>query len=282
MEYDQRMEELEKLEYPKPKREFIYTTFNLFADRHPWVGQENIRPKSIVREMFEQFRSFGDYIKDYELQRSEGLLLRHISSVHKVLAHTVPDAAKTEPVREMEIYLRQMIRQVDSSLIEEWERMRDPNYLSKAAPQKELRPPGAEEADRDVARDKKAFTAAIRNRIFTFLRACVNQDYELALDTLSERGAWDVKSLAVAVDSYYASHSQLRLDPEARNVRHTYVRENDDKQTWRIEQMLVDREEQSDWAAIFEIDIPESRRAEEPHLRFVRLGPLVESAALAT
>ena len=90
------MEELEKLEYPKPNREFIYSTFNAFADRHPWVGQENIRPKSIAREMFEKFRSFADYIKDYELQRAEGVLLRHLTSVYKVLAQTVPDAAKNE------------------------------------------------------------------------------------------------------------------------------------------------------------------------------------------
>ena len=274
IEYDQRMEELEKLEYPKPKREFVYTTFNLFADRHPWVGQENIRPKSIVREMFEQFRSFADYIKDYELQRSEGLLLRHISSVHKVIAHTVPDAAKTEQVREMEIYLNQMIRQVDSSLIEEWERMRNPNYQAQAAPTKELRPPGAEEAEKDVTRDKKAFTAEIRNRIFTFLRACVNQDYELALETLTEKSEWDAKKLQAAVDAYYDAHSQLRLDPEARNVRHTYVKESEDKQTWRLEQMLIDREEENDWVAAFEVDIPRSQKAEEPWLRFVRLGPL--------
>jgi hypothetical protein len=52
IEYDQRMEELEKLEYPKPNREFVYDTFNAFSGRHPWVGQENIRPKSIAREMF--------------------------------------------------------------------------------------------------------------------------------------------------------------------------------------------------------------------------------------
>jgi hypothetical protein len=70
LDYDKRMEELEKLEYPKPNREFIYATFNAFADKHPWVGQENIRPKSIAREMFESFRSFADYIRDYELQRS--------------------------------------------------------------------------------------------------------------------------------------------------------------------------------------------------------------------
>jgi superfamily II RNA helicase len=80
IEYDERMEELEKLEYPKPNREFIYSTFNAFADKHPWVGQENIRPKSIAREMFESFRSFSDYIRDYELQRAEGLLLRHLST----------------------------------------------------------------------------------------------------------------------------------------------------------------------------------------------------------
>jgi hypothetical protein len=105
IEYNQRMEELEKLEYPKPNRDFIYSTFNAFAARHPWVGQENIRPKSIAREMFEEFRSFADYIKIYELQRAEGLLLRHLSSVYKVLAQTVPDAAKNDTIREMELYL---------------------------------------------------------------------------------------------------------------------------------------------------------------------------------
>jgi superfamily II RNA helicase len=278
MEYDQRMEELEKLEYPKPKREFVYTTFNLFADRHPWVGQENIRPKSIVREMFEQFRSFSDYIKDYELHRSEGLLLRHINSVYKVLSHTVPDSAKTEQVREMEIYLHQMIRQVDSSLIDEWEKMRNPG-AAKLQPgagkeNPELRPPGAEAADKDITRDKKNFTAAIRTRIFSFLRACVNQDYELALDTLSAREPWDLKTLATTVDTYYAKHSQLRLDPEARNSRHTYIKESEDKQTWRVEQMLIDREDENDWVAEFEANIPRSRETEEPHLRFVRIGPL--------
>ena len=80
IEYDQRMEELEKLEHPKPNREFVYSTFNDFAARHPWVGEENIRPKSIAREMFEEFRSFADYIKLYELQRAEGVLLRHLST----------------------------------------------------------------------------------------------------------------------------------------------------------------------------------------------------------
>ncbi len=104
VEYEQRMEELEKLEYPKPLRDFVYETFNAFADRHPWVGEENIRPKSIAREMFENFSSFAEYVLDYELQRSEGLLLRHLNSVYKVLSQTVPDGSKTDEVVEIELY----------------------------------------------------------------------------------------------------------------------------------------------------------------------------------
>ena len=91
LDYDQRMEKLEKLEYPKPLRDFVYSTFNAFADRHPWVGEENIRPKSIAREMFEGFRSFSDYVQEYDLERAEGLLLRHLNSVYKVLE---PDRAR--------------------------------------------------------------------------------------------------------------------------------------------------------------------------------------------
>src|SRR5215831_12979097 len=221
IEYDERMEELEKLEYPKPNREFVYSTFNAFADKHPWVGQENIRPKSIAREMFESFRSFSDYIRDYELQRAEGLLLRHLNSVYKVLAQTVPDSAKTDPVREMELYLGTLIRQVDSSLLEEWEKMRDPNY--QRAEVKEARPPGAEEAAQDVTRDTKAFIAAIRNRIFSFLRGLVNGEFEQALSHLSspddsENQPWTAERLKSALDGYHAEHERICLDPNARNL----------------------------------------------------------------
>ena len=278
IEYDERMEELEKLEYPKPNREFVYSTFNAFADKHPWVGQENIRPKSIAREMFENFRSFSDYIRDYELQRAEGVLLRHLNSVFKVLAQTVPDSAKTEPVREMELYLGTMIRQVDSSLLDEWEKMRDPNYQPRASA-KELRPPGAEEAEKDITRDTKAFTASIRNRVFSFLRGLVNEEYEQALTHLSEPNdidgqAWTPERLTKLLQEYYAEHERICLDPNARNLRHTYVLPSEDKRSWRVQQMLVDPEEHNDWVAEFEVDLARSRAAAEPFLRLRRIGSL--------
>ena len=300
IEYDQRMEELEKLEYPKPNQEFIYSTFNAFADRHPWVGQENIRPKSIAREMFESFRSFSDYIRDYELQRAEGVLLRHLNRVYKVLTQNVPDAAKNDQIREMELYLASMIRQVDSSLLDEWEKMRDPNY--QRAETKEVRPPGAEEAAQDVTRDTRAFTAAIRNRIFVFLRGLVIADYDAALSSLSEGRVprdpkidsdtqsqglaelappkdadgqpWTAERLRAAMDAYELEHERICLDPNARNTRHTYVVPSEDKKSWRVQQMLVDPEEANDWVAEFEVDLAQSCALGEPSLQLRRIGSL--------
>ena len=84
-----------KLEWPKPNRDFIYDTFNDFADRHPWVGSENIAPKSVAREMIERFCSFHDYIRDYGLQRVEGMLLRYLSEAYRGLAQSVPARHRT-------------------------------------------------------------------------------------------------------------------------------------------------------------------------------------------
>jgi hypothetical protein len=291
IEYDQRMEELEKLEYPKPRRDFVYATFNAFADRHPWVGEENIRPKSIAREMFEQFRSFAEYVYDYELQRAEGLLLRHLNSVYKALSQTVPDGLKTDVVRDMEMYLRTLVRQVDSSLAEEWERMRDPDYRPTgvgASRGADVRLPGAGAVDQDITRDEKLFIAAIRTRIFTFLRAWSIGDVEAALGALdATRGAadqsdadegsgvWTTERLRAAREAYQVEHAQLRLDPEARNLRHTHVQPAESGHTWLVQQMLVDPEMVNDWVAEFEIDLAASRQAQEPVVRLLRLGSLV-------
>ncbi|HWI57340.1 MAG TPA: DUF3516 domain-containing protein, partial [Bacillota bacterium] len=189
----------------------------------------------------------------------------------------VPDAAKNDTVREMELYLSTMIRQVDSSLLDEWEKMRDPNY--QRAETKEVRPPGAEEAAADVTRDTKAFTASIRNRIFSFLRGLVNSDFEQAVTYLSspedpDGQAWTPERLQQALDGYYAEHERICLDPNARNARHTYVTPSDDKRSWRVQQMLVDPEEHNDWVAEFQVDLLESRKRSEPVLRLHRVGSL--------
>ena len=278
MEYDQRMEELAKLEHPKPRREFVYATFNAFSEKHPWVGTENIRPKSIAREMFEQYRSFSDYIKIYEIQRTEGLLLRHLTGVYKVLRQTVPDSAKNDALREMEAYLEQMLKQVDSSLLEEWERMKNPERAAKPdAP--EVKPPGAEEAAKDVTRDVRNFTSLVRARLLPFVRALAQDDFEDALASLDsplppEGAPWTPASLKASIEPFYGDHERIRLDPEARNAKHTHVGVSEDKSTWKVQQVLIDPEEHNDWMVEFEVNLAASRAAGAPVVRLHRLGPI--------
>jgi len=59
VEYEQRMAEFDKVSHPKPNAELIYSTFDAYAAHHPWLESENIRPKSIARDMYERYASSG-------------------------------------------------------------------------------------------------------------------------------------------------------------------------------------------------------------------------------
>ena len=258
--FEERIAKLEELEYPKPCRDFIYNTFNAFSEAHPWIGQENIRPKSIAREMFENFRTFSDYINDYELHRAEGVLLRHLSGVHKVLAQTVPENFKTEPVQEMEAWIAGVLRGTDSSLLDEWERMRDPNFKPDEQEEKPVEAP-------DITRNKREFTALIRTEIFRFLRPFSVENYAAAASTVSS--PLNAESLAALMEPYYAEHERIRLDNEARNGRHTYVEPSEDNTSWRICQVLIDPEDLNDWQAEFTVDLPQAREDGKPALKLL-------------
>jgi hypothetical protein len=202
------------------------------------VGQENIRPKSIAREMFEEFRSFADYIKLYELHRSEGLLLRHLNSVYKVLA---ADGARPD------------------------------------------------EAALDITRDIPSFTAAVRAKVFAFLRALSHGEFEEALALMSATTAevemsqaqaeaavnWTPLQLGEQWKRYLGGHASLRLDPEARNARHTRVVVDDDKKGWRVEQVMVDPDGLNDWQVEFRVDLRASRQRREPVMGLLGIRALI-------
>jgi hypothetical protein len=139
--------------------------------------------------------------------------------------------------------------------------------------------PGAEEAARDITRDTKAFTAAIRTRIFTFLRALIGGDFEAALAEVNAApladNPWTEERLRRALESYHTTHERIRLDPAARNVQHTYVTPSEDRHSWRVQQMLIDPEEDNDWVAEFTVDLAQSRDRGEPRLQLSRLESLV-------
>ncbi|MGJ8671464.1 DEAD/DEAH box helicase [Rubritalea sp.] len=260
--YEERMERLEEVNYPQPGKDFIYDTFNKFRAKHPWVQSEGIRPKSIAREMFEEYMDFEDYIKDYKLERSEAILLRHLSEVYKVLAQTVPPNLKDENLLEAEAYLKDHVTSVDSSLIDEWELMRNPDYLlEKEAKQKEA-------AERPLTQQKKKFTKLVREKSLDALKLLAHDEIALFLAEFQPHDphgeAWNFNRLDPDIDAYFDNHHSIRLDPAARNARNTQIEETADKKHWKVTQILSDPDEKNDWAFTFLVDLNASNTEKAP------------------
>ena len=276
IEYEARMDELEKLEYPKPEREFIYDTFNQFAALHPWVGEANIRPKSIAREMFERYSSFADYVKLYGLMRVEGVLLRHLTNVYRVLVHTIPSVFREAGVDEIIVYLENLLRVTDSSLIDAWETLRDPNYAASQTSEGEAPKP----ASTDITRDRESFERLIRNEVYRFLRMLANRDYAAmgetyAVDVMFPEARFPLVELENAMAPYFESHQWIRLDPAARAKANTRITETDEKDTWQIEQTLIDPDELNDTEVSFRLSLAEARETGEVRLVPVSIGSLL-------
>jgi hypothetical protein len=241
VEYEQRIEELDKMEWPKPNRDFIYETFNAFADRHPWVGQENVRPKSVAREMYEGFASFDDYVRTYGLERSEGVLLRYLSQVYKTMAETVPLTARTEEVMDILAHFRVLLRDVDTSLIEEWESLTQPG---KPRPGR-----APTRAPVDPVAERRAFNAAIRAELHKLLRALAKRDYVAAVRVLAPGSGdpWTPERLTAEMQPFWAAHTELLTTPAARAPDRTRIDDLDPGRV-RLQQTLVDAEGDEDWS----------------------------------
>ncbi len=249
VEYEQRMEELDKIEHPKPNAEFLYGSFAAFAQDHPWVLRENIRPKSVAREIVENFLPFSGYIKEYGLARSEGLLLRYLTEVYKTLVQTVPETARTEELEDLIVHFGALVRGVDASLLDEWERLRNPAYVATELPEEPL--------IEDITSNTKRFTVLVRNLLFSFLRALNARDFETALDLVeAESVAQTPLELERSLRPLFEQMPRLRLDAEARSPRHLQIQPRDD--VWEFTQNLLIEDDVSEFTVRGHIDLRRS------------------------
>lgn len=252
VEYEQRMEELEKVDFPKPNAEFIYGTFDSFSTKHPWVAQANIRPKSVARELFEKCQTFGEYIREYELQRSEGVLLRYLSDVYKTVVQNVPDAARTEGLEDIAAYLLTTLKHTDSSLLEEWEALASAaDRVGGGMSQQETRPM----APRDLAKNLKALSARVRAEMHQFVRLLAKKDYEALMEQLPpESLLLDAKALEAAMAPYWADHPTLDTSPKARQPTLTQLSEREPRLI-EVRHTLLDSQGEGDWFLCGTVDL---------------------------
>src|SRR4051812_25526738 len=248
VDYAERMEQLEKVEWPKPLRDFVYDTFNAFADRHPWVGAEDVRPKSVARELYERGISFDDYVRDYGLQRSEGVLLRYLNDAYKTLLQTVPEQYRDEAVDDVLALLRATVRGVDSSLLDEWEALLDPQASGEekarrlAAAQAHREALAARPRDTDaLLRDPRALKARVRTELHRLLLRLARRDFSGAaagLRAASAETAWTPAELEAELAPCLAALGALDATPRARRPDRTVVLDDGPKR-FRARQKLL-------------------------------------------
>ena len=276
LEYEERMAELDKVEWPKPCREFIYETFNAFAASHPWVGNENIRPKSVARELYETLATFSEYVRELGLERSEGVLLRYLADAYRTLEQTVPPAFRNEEVDDIALHLRAILRETDSSLLEEWESLHEPGGL--VPPRRKEESEVARTTLRPLREDPKALLGRVRMEMHRLVKWLAGRRYEAALAALFDpEGDWTVGRLTAEMQPYWDGHPAIVTTPESRRPHLTLTRAEPDGSI-RVVQRLLDPAGDDDWAIEGRVDLlhhPSGDRAgldEIPIVQLIRVG----------
>ena len=282
IEYEERMELLEDVSWPKPLEDLLTVAFATYRPAHPWLAEEDLSPKSVVRDLFERAMTFGEYVAFYQLQRGEGLLLRYLTDAYRALRQTVPDAAKTEELEDLIAWLGELIRQTDSSLLDEWEALTDPDR-DEAAP---VRPGDVmSTGPKPITANKRAFRVLVRSAMWrrVELLALCRFDDLAALDAATadvgaggeplEAAEWEEAYDELAAD--YPGHEGTDLvgiGPEARGPGLLRVDTESEPGFWLVEQILDDPEAHRDWRISAEVDLAASDAAGELVLRATDLS----------
>ncbi|MCW2574885.1 MAG: Superfamily helicase, partial [Modestobacter sp.] len=249
IEYDERMELLEGITYPKPLEELLGHAFEVYRQTNPWADDGNLSPKSVVREMWERAFTFREFVNTYGLTRSEGAVLRYLSDAFKALRSGVPAAARTEEVTDIVEWLGELVRQVDSSLLDEWEQLTSPDQPLDAPVSVPARP-------RPLTGNERAFTAMVRNTLFRRVELfALRRWYDLG--ELDQASGWDADRWGEVVQAYFAEHGELNTGGDARGPALLII-DKSESRLWRVRQILDDPAGDHDWGFDVEVDLEAS------------------------
>lgn len=249
VEYEERMELLEEVTWPKPLEELLEAAFTQYRLSAPWLPEDALSPKSVVRTMLEEAMTFGDLVRRYNLTRSEGAVLRYLSDAYRALRQTVPEAQRGEGLDDVLEWLGEVVRQTDSSLLDEWEALTHPEaLLDGGAP-----PPPP--ALRGITANTRAFTVQVRNAMWR------------RVELLARRRAWDLSVLdpeldldawQEAVAAYYEDHDDVGLSAASRAPAMLQVQHDREARLWQVRQVVDDPAGDRDWAFLATVDLEAS------------------------
>lgn len=268
IEYDERIALLDDVTYPKPLDELLRHTFEVYLQSNPWAADGRLSPKSVVREMWERAMTFREYVSVYGLVRSEGAVLRYLSDAFKALRSGVPAAARTEELTDLVEWLGELVRQVDSSLLDEWEQLTSTDQPLTTPVAVPARP-------RPLTGNERAFTAMVRNALFRRVELFARRRWhDLGeLDGELDGGSgWTAPRWEEVIGAYFAEHDDVGTGADARGPALLII----DRQPtlWRARQILDDPAGDHDWGIEVEVDLEASDEEGAAVLRVIDAGRL--------
>ncbi|GAA2196909.1 DEAD/DEAH box helicase [Sinomonas flava] len=263
MEYAERMNALDAVTYPEPLKELLEAAFETYRRHAPWVGDFELAPKSVVRDMYERAMDFGEFVQFYGLARSEGIVLRYLTDAFKALRQTVPQDALREDLEDLIAWLGELVRQVDSSLLDEWEELtsgRDLHTHDAPPP-----PPPA------LTSNVRAFRVMVRNELFRRVELFADED-SAALAALDGEAGFGVEQWEETLDAYFDEHEDIGTGPDARGPQLLVIEEKPGM--WHVRQIFDDPAGNHDWGFSAEVDLGQSDATGTAVIRLTQIGRL--------
>ncbi|NKR71966.1 DUF3516 domain-containing protein [Rhodococcus hoagii] len=253
IEYEERMELLEEITWPKPLADILFPAFETYRAGHPWMNEFALSPKSVVRDMVERSMTFAELVSHYGLARSEGLVLRYLADAYRALRQTVPAEARTEELEDLTEWLGELIRQVDSSLLDEWEQLTNPGAESD-----DQQVAFGADIPRPITANARAFKVMVRNAMFRRVELASRQRW----DELAALGdGLDADDWADLLELYFDEYDEIGTGPSARGPLLFQV--TVEPTLWRVRQVLEDPNGDHGWALLGEVNLAESDAAGE-------------------
>jgi len=265
IEYEERVRLVEEITWPQPLAELLTATYEIYRQTHPWLREDALAPKSVVREMYEHGMTFTDFVSRYQLARSEGLVLRYLTDAYRFFRHSVPDAHRSPELDELVEWLGETVRQTDSSLLDEWEALSDPAHVVE---HRDAPPP-----PRSLSQQERVLRVMVRNAVFRRVLLAARDDvdglaaleleaaarWEPTGEVVMTRAAWDA-----ALEEYYAEHGSIGTGQDARGRELFDV--TVEGRCWKVRQTLEDPAGDRDWVIEAEVDLDATDELGEPAL----------------
>lgn len=268
VDYTERMARLDEITWPKPLEEELIAALEIYAKNRPWINVHDLSPKKIVREFYETGATFSEFVSRYQLMRSEGIVLRYLSDAYQALKRTLPVELRTEELEDVIEWLGVLVRGVDSSLLDEWEALTNPDSDTDAA--SEVRP----DSPRSLSAQTKVLTQMVRAAMWRRVEDFAFEREE-QLGELDGASGWDADRWGEAMDDFYDAHDHVVIEDRAR--AHQYLRIEQESKRWLVTQTIVDPEGDHDFVMQAIVDLEQTDEEGELALTLEYVGDIVKA-----